>query len=592
MSLKYFGRKAVRDDDIIICAGDVETDGLGGKLLSIQWGMFSSVTVKTGDGMVDRFFEAFLNAPWPCVWYFHFGQYDWRYFLEYIEGQNLDVQMRMRTETDIYEIRCKRKGTKEWSVMRDSYALWSHPLEKLAESFCPEIPKLKIDIEHFDPENPEHIKYAKRDVEILLLGLPRLFDMLSEHFDVQPSATAAGTAMKAWQKTLKKEQVYDSQDLNEAELFIRQGYYGGLVFLTSTKSFENCKTFDINSSYPAAMTEFGVPCGRPIYTDDFDLQNIGFYKVRVKTPENLVVPILPSRNVRGAMQWRAGEFETVCTTQELIFAVEHGYTIEDVYEGYIFERIEYPFNDFIDQCKIIRKAFPKDKNGVDPPENLVAKLMQNSLYGKFGARRERTHLIHHDDKEIEKFSELKPLDETGLWYVTKECDIEMRCLPQWAAYITANARLRLLRAVYALGPENCLYGDTDSITVNTNAGNIRELQHKIPIGPEYGQFKLEKEWRAFRAIAPKVYSGILLNGEYKGAAKGLPRKNLTEKHWQDILETGESSAEVMSVASLRVTMRQGVSPAKILLRKSSDISYSQNYDVLSNGDVRAKISHG
>src|SRR5690606_12806598 len=143
---------------------------LGGKLLMVQWGIFGNVWTASGPDMVERFFNTMLDYPKPVIWYFHFAQYDWRYFIDYLQEKNFIVEIALRTETDIYEIRVRRNVDEEWSVMRDSYALWSHPLEKLANSFCPEIPKLEIDIENFDPENPEHIEYAKRDVQILLTG--------------------------------------------------------------------------------------------------------------------------------------------------------------------------------------------------------------------------------------------------------------------------------------------------------------------------------------------------------------------------------------------------------------------------------------
>lgn len=577
---KYYAHKAIRgDDDIIICAGDVETEGLGGQLLSVQFGMFGEVRIETGEDMVAKFFETFLEYTYPCVWFFHFGQYDWRYFLEYLENENLDVEIRMRTDTDIYEIRAKRKQKRNWSVLRDSGALFAHSLKELAETFCPEKPKLEIDVAHFDPQNPQHIAYAKRDVEILLTALPRLFSLIHAHFGINPTATAAGTAVKAWQKSLPKDVIYNGSDYSEVEAFIRQGYYGGLVFLTTTRSFENCKTFDINSSYPAAMLEFGVPCGQPIYTTKFHDELTGFYSVTVKCPDDIIIPILPCRNQRGHMQWRSGTFQTVVSSQELLFAVEHGYDILDIKEGYIFGSIEFPFKDFIENCKAIRREF-KGK-----PNEIVAKLLQNSLYGKFGSRRERMRLVHHDDKDFEKYEGLIAIDESGYWYGMKDFDDEMLCLPQWAAFITANARLRLLRAAYALGPENCLYGDTDSLTVKASADVSR-----ISVGQEYGQFKLEKTWRAFRAIAPKVYSGVLADGTWRGAAKGLPRKHLTDGHWRKIFEDGVTTAQVESVASLRVAIRQGVHPAKPLQRVSSSIKNSQNYNLLSNGDVRVKIA--
>ena len=592
MPVDYYARKAVRyDDDILVCAADVETANLGGKLLSVQWGYFGQVKISTSENMVQEFFEDFLNMPKPAIWYLHFAQYDWRYFLEYLESANLIVEIGLRTETDIYEIRCKRDEKDQWSVMRDSYALWSHSLEKLAKSFCPELPKLEIDIENFDPSNPDHITYAKRDVEILLVALPRLFDMIQTHFDVVPSATAAGTALKAWQKSLPKNKIFDCSKWNEKEQFIRQGYYGGLVFLTSNRATESCVTFDRNSSYPAAMMEFGVPIGNPNYTTDFEENYPGFYRVRIKAPDNLIIPIIAARNKKGAMRWYRGEFETVVTSQELQFATKHGYEIVDLYEGFFFETVEFPFTDFIDLCRIIRKTFP------GAAEEQLAKLMQNSLYGKFGSRRDRTRLLHYSQLGDDDIFGVIPFDEAGKWYVKKELDEEMRCLPQWAAFITANARLSLLETAYKVGPENVLYGDTDSLTI------LAGHEKHIDSGSNYGQWKLEKEWEIFRAIAPKVYSGILgkdiLNadgsvkikkGTFLGAAKGLPKKGIGEKQWRELLENGETSAETKSLASLKIAMKKGVKEAETLTRKSSTLKNSMNFDLDEFGNVRVKYA--
>lgn len=581
MSKDYYGSGTLfHEDEILVCAGDVETEGLGGKLLMVQWGYLGQIFTASGPDMVEQFFDALLEMPKPAIWFFHFAQYDWRYFLEYLEHSGLMVEIAMRTETDIYEIRVKRTKNDSWCIMRDSYALWSHPLKKLAESFCPEIPKLEIEIEKFDPQKPDHIEYAKRDVQILMLGLPRLFDMIKEHFGVQPSATAAGTALKAWQKTLPKEENYDCSKYDASELFIREGYYGGLVFLTSNRAHENCITFDRNSSYPSAMLEHGVPTGKPIYTKEIEPGFEGMYRIRIHAPDDLIVPIIPCRNFRGAMQWRRGVFDTVVTNAEIEFALQHGYELIEVFEGFYFDHIAYPFNDFINLCRIIRNAF----KGLT--EEQVAKLLQNSLYGKFGSRRERTRLIHHSDLDEEALIGAMPFDESGLWYVKKELDEEMRCLPQWAAFITAKARLALLKEVYAVGPGNVLYGDTDSITIKANVD-----MSKLNIGNDYGQWKLEKEWEIFRAIAPKVYSGILKDGTFKGAAKGLPRKGITENQWRGLLEEGHTTAETLSLASLKVAMKKGVKPATKLLRKSSTLENSSNF-IEENGNIRVKFSHG
>lgn len=573
----YYAAKKVRGgDEIIVGAFDAETRGLGGELLMWQWGIMGSVTCDSSPEKIDNFFEFIMQYPKPVIWYGHFAQYDWRYIMEWLVDSGLDIEVAMRSDNDVYEIRIKTEdGT---VVMRDSYAIWNSPLEKLAKSFCPEIPKLEIDIEKFDPENPEHIAYAKRDVQILLVGLPRLFNLLSKHFGVNPNGTFASTSLKGWQFSLPKESIYNASRFDEKEIFVRQAYYGGIVFLTTTVPQKDCVTYDLNSSYPASMSEYGVPYGRAAESKDYHDSRMGIYHCRVRAPDDLKVAIIPARDAKGSMRWFKGEFDTVCTNRELIFAAANGYEILEIYSGLVYEDIVFPFTEYIDKCKAIRNEF---KGG---PEEQLAKVMQNSLYGKFGSRRERRRLMIASCMTEEELADATPYDPEGKWYTTKELDDEMRSLPEWAVFITAHSRLRLLQAVYSVGVENVFYGDTDSITIR------RGSEGNLNIGDEYGQWKIEKEWSEFRAIAPKVYSGILQSGKRVGAAKGLPRKNLTDTHWKELLEDGKTQAQAMSLASLRVTIKSGVKPATMLLRKSSTLENSSNFLLLPDGNVSLKIA--
>lgn len=574
----FYGRRMVHPAEIMVAGCDFETDGLGGEMLMGQWGVFGEVHIHIGKDAVRKFLEFASQWPSPVVWFIHFAQYDWRYFLEEFESGEWDVVVRMRTDNDIYQIDFRRKGTKEWCRMRDSFAIWPDKLEALAKRFCPEMPKLEIDVANFDTTNPEHVAYARRDVEILLQGLPKYFDSITELFEIDPGPTVAGTALKAWQKTLAKDQNYSADEYGPQELFIRQAYYGGIVFLTRNDVVQNCETFDINSSYPAAMEQYGVPYGKAISTVNIDQYPHGIFRVRVRAPAGLIIPILPARDVRGAMRWYAGEFETVVTNIELEFAVRHGYQILDVIEGIGFDEVVFPFEDFVSKCKWIRKHFKGEAS------EIIAKLMQNSLYGKYGSRRERRSLVHFsmlDELDLSA-NIVEPYDDRGIWYAQKSLDEEMRCKPSWATFITARARLRLLSTAYAIGPENCIYGDTDSLTVRAG------FREHVDIGEEYGQFKLEKEWAEFRAIAPKVYSGRLLDGTLKGAAKGLPKKALKDSHRLELLETGKTEASTLSLDSLRIAMKRGVVKAKELRRRSSDLSNSRNYDIYPGGTVRVK----
>lgn len=577
MKQNFYGSALNRGNDEIIVAGfDVETDGLGGELLSVQSGVFGEVEFDTSENAIHRLIDKMEQYPLPVVWYGHFAQYDWRYFMDAFLERGTDVQFQMRNDTAMYQITIKRPDGKR-VVMRDSFAIWPGKLEDLAKSFCPEFPKLKIDIENFDVANPEHIAYAKRDVQILLVGLPRLFAMLRDLFGIEPNGTSASTAQKAWMQGLGTKK-YTASTWDEREEFIRSAYYGGLVFLTRTDVQENAETYDLNSSYPSVMCDFGVPDGTACRVTEFETDRMGIYRARVRTPKNLVVPILPSRNAAGSMRWLRGEFDTVVTNRELIFAANNGYEILEIYEGIVWERTAFPFSDFVNRCKSVRVKF----KGL--AQEILAKLMQNSLYGRFGARRERLRILAAHNTPPEELDNCIPYDDEGNWYIKKEFDDEMRCKPEWAVFITAHARLKLLQSVYSVGVDNVFYGDTDSITVRAGCGG------SLDVGSDYGQWKLEKEWEQFRAIAPKVYSGILKSGARVAAAKGLPKKGVGDDQARELLEKGVTHASTQSLDSLRVTLKKGVCKSTTLTRVSSSLERSINFEEWTPGRARPKIA--
>ena len=575
---KPFSREAVKDESILFLSFDTETEGLGGKLLMITACDMAKTHVFTGDSMLTDFFELLATMPYPAIWYAHNAQYDWRYILPWIIEQDYHCQISMRTETDIYQVVVFIDGNK--IVMRDSLALFPAKLADMAETFCPELPKGEIDIAHFDVKNPEHVNYAKRDAEILRRAMPRVDMLLRHHFGIGAGHTSAGTALKAWQATLPDGVFYNPSEWNEREQFIRAAYYGGLVFITRNDLIGSGKdiaaeTYDVNSCYPHVMETFGVPYGRVIETDDYQSGIMGIYRVKVTAPFDLVVPILPHRNNKGHMQWNGGTFETIVTNAELIFAVNQGYVIEDIYEGLAFEETVFPFNSFIQRCKEIRKKYKGQ------PQEALAKLMQNSLFGKFGSRRERMSIFHPQNND--DMTDASPVDPDGYFWCRKEFEDNLRALPQWAVFITAHARLKLLQQVYAVGVENVIYGDTDSITCL--AGHAK----KFDVGLEYGQFKLEKQWTSFRAIAPKVYVGTLPDGTYKGAAKGMRRASMEREHWRALHEGRRIRLAYPSLPSLRVAMKEGMKPARIVERSSTSLDNSANWQLTIDG-VRPKLA--
>lgn len=518
---------------------DFETDGLGGRVTAasymtetmLEQGIEPGYICK-GDIVQQMFFIMCSNPEFD--WFAHNMQYEARYFIERLEELKDRVQFFLRTDSDVFMITVdlpeivNAKGKPATLTIRDSMALWGESLRKFADQFCPELPKLDIDFETstFDPYNPEHVEYSKRDSQALLLALLRFNDLLYQSFGVNIRATIASTALAAWQRTLSSSDKFYNSKVSEE--FVRTGYYGGLVFLTDTKRYEGATTYDRNSSYPAEMLNGEFPEGAPVRSRYINENYLGLYSVTVSAPADVVVPILPKRDEKGIV-WPSGTFDTVVTSDEIAFAKQHGYVVHKVHDGLMWQNNCSPFRFFIEKCRAIRFAYP------NTALDRVAKLMQNSLYGKFGAKRLRRKLYMSLPEE-----QIIGCEAWGDYLIREELSEEMQCMPQWAIFITARARLALLAKIYEAGPDNVLYGDTDSITLKPG--------YDMPEGKEYGEWKLEKKWIDFRARGPKIYAGRKLGKdgtpELIGAAKGIPKRQWKKSGIFDHILNGTDVAAV------------------------------------------------
>jgi len=554
---------------------DTETFGLGGELACIT-AFVDGAEPKlfTGRGMVGDFFD-WVESTGVSIWYAHNLSYDLRRLLEpIINRYGSQVELVWRNTSDLCFI-----GLSKTIELRDSYALWPHSLKDLCKHFAPaEAQKMAIDdISHFDIHNPEHVAYALQDAVALWHGLRGFFAALADSFDVAPSLTIASTAVRAWERTLDEQDKFYALS-NMEDGWMRKYYYGALTGLTTTNTQFNVETYDINSSYPAVMESIPMPTQwewiAGVELGDWILNHDGFVDCVVKTPDDLVVPILPTRDGKGQMIWRRGTFATSTTIPELRFALNHGYELLELRRVCVFRESRIVFDRMVEKCRTLRREY----RGTNIEQ--VAKLIQNSLYGKFGARRERIVSVVVDD--LDSFDvDLFPTVIPRLYLDIKEQRV--RALPHWAAWITAHARLRLLETIYRIGPEKVIYYDTDSVTVRRGT-----FPSDLVDSEAYGLWKCEKEWRSFTAVAPKVYYGELVNGERTGKVKGVPKN-----HHDDILDrlvSGQSpTVQYESLSSLRAMLRHGTRESMTVTRSVTDILKSVNWEVYENGSVRPKL---
>lgn len=575
-----------------IAALDFETEGKGGKSLCVSYavldydGKIVESNIFTGKDHIDKMMDVIFSVGPNTIWYSHFGQYDWRYLFNWLieNREDLNLSFGLRTETQVYNIEMKPYGDEENKIiLRDSFAMWPGKLEDLTAKFAPDHAKLTgiIDFEkeNFDIHNQKHLEYALRDSESLALAMFNLNKAIIKLYKVPMGHTTAGTALKAWRRMLTKPIFVNRATMK----FMRKAYYGGLVFLTDTHEHKNCKSFDINSSYPNVMRKFSYPVGNPIKTKNWiDTRLPAIYHCKITAPDFIRIPIIPFRDKKGITKWMRGNIETYCTNYEIQFALDHGYTNFEIIEGYFWRDTIEPFKEFVDMSEKIRA-----ENKGTPTESLV-KLIQNSLYGKFGTRQERRVIFFPEKMEEIIESNAQPLDENDILWVKTEEDPDILCHPAWASFITAHARLELLKNIYDnLGVENCLYGDTDSITVKENTDFS-----KLSIGNIYGQFKMDKEWKEFKALAPKVYAGKIKNikGDYwTGACKGIPvNKKQEDAFFQELYEKEMLVKEYETLQSFWLGMKAGFVPAAMVERKSTNIENSGSWELHTDGTIWPK----
>lgn len=383
------------------------------------------------------------------------------------------------------------------------------------DTFAPEYAAKYHDVPNFAERdyNPTTDKdYLQNDVEGLTVAANNFASLIENLFGVPIAVTAAGTALRAWQHTIPKGHKYFRMN-KQAESFCRQAYFGGYCHPGySSDVQEDIEVHDRKAAYGYIM-KGEYPTGNPIYSEQYQGHMYGIWEcsVTVKDQKLQHLPMVPYR-VHHALYW-LGRLGDTCTThltnEEINFLRQHGYEII-VKWGYYWEKTERPFLTFIELCEKLEKLGGVYKE--------AAKLMRNSLYGKFGMRPISEKIIISRDEIPENSEPL--LDEKtgvpypGLFVVLEEVDSPC-IMPHWAAFITARQRLCIFEQVLSIGIENNAGIATDSIKHHKGLGNF------VDTG-EYGCWTLENCYKLYRSLGPNNWVS-----DTSIKVKGIPKKYLT-----------------------------------------------------------------
>jgi len=343
---------------------------------------------------------------------------------------------------------------------------------------------------------------------------------------------------------------------------IKSAYFGGRVEIFKPYG-ENLYWYDVNSLYPFSMLK-DIPIGIAIKSTDPNLDNyFGYCYVTVDIPENENNNLLPFRDENGNVYNPVGNWSGMYNSETLKESRRINGTKIIVHYGYKFERGKDVFNNYV-----TRYFDLKNKSKNNPGKRMIAKLMLNSLYGRFGLKYFTTInkiVSTSEAKEIllkyqvlennifdsennleyirysmEKSDILSDIDYDAYTDLIKNKenyneDFIIRSLPI-SAMITGYAAIFMSQFLNIPG-NKCYYSDTDGIVLE------KPLDPKY-VGNEIGKFKFEGHISKGYFISPKLYCLILNNGEIVIKSKGVPKNYLTEKDFEGFLYGIEKNISV------------------------------------------------
>ena len=400
---------------------------------------------------------------------------------------------------------------------------------------------------------------------------------LQSHIELTPALTAQKLFLR--RHLPKTCQVFKEDIPEDIKLFMNDAYYGGRTEVFQLGTHNHTSGIDINSSYPRSMKE-------EIYPDLLTYRELqirteseliramqdyeGLAEVDIKSP-GLKIPLLPY-SFDNKLLFPNGNWTATYTFPELRKALSLGYKILKVLQCGIMKRSKDPmFSSYID------RLYPLKEN---PKYKQIAKLMLNSLYGKFGQKANYDHgwmLI----KDTEAYEHIEVNNKNfrvhnNLLYEyippseLSEIGFAKKAYPIIAAYVTSYSRIYLYEAMEAIGFDHIYYTDTDSIYANTSKVNAAIRLGKIKIDSDkLGYWDIEHNDIVAQFKGLKFYR-LYEDNEWHYTSKGVP-KNKMSCYWR------HNSAILTRVRKMNSSIRFGtkVNEFYTLLRVNRDKSHKR-----------------
>lgn len=498
---------------------------------------------------IEDFMKILANNESNDKYYFHNLKFDGEFIFSYILNQGFEYVSSKKERKSksfsciisdtgqFYSIEIYFKVTKKHTnkvTILDSLKLLNFSVDKIAKDFKLPINKLSIDykakreVGHI--LTPEEIAYIRNDVEIMARALKIMFD------EGLTKMTIGSNALSIYKEMNQRFDTYFPVLPAEVDKDIRRSYKGGFTYLNplyKEKEVGYGNIYDVNSLYPSVMYYENMPIGNPeFFKGEYQYDPLyPLYIVTLSCSFKLKKGKIPTIQLKRNLHYLPteyiettnGDIETFTLTNiDLELFLSH-YDVEDLmyHSGWKFKATKGLFCSYIDMYTNLKINSKKEGNGA---LYLIAKLMLNSLYGKFGLNPEMRS----------KYPYLK--EDGSIGYHLTDKQLRDSVYIPVATFITSYARRKTITTSqkirdYSLktyGEDYYIYSDTDSIHCRNL--DAKELEGIIEIDKyKLGAWDNEAQFERGKYIRQKCYIEHLQGKDKINVTiAGFP-KNLGEK---------------------------------------------------------------
>ena len=485
-------------------------------------------------------------------------------------------------------------------------------------------------------------EYCISDVEILLQGCNVYSQEGMDLVGIDPleKKTIAGWVMDIY---LKKFYDFNKTPIcvltKEEYDFIRKSFHGG-----RTETFRlyrkwdkkelregKCGRYkDVQSLYPTTQYYDPLPIGEPKTIEEVNLEpneyhnyiinNYGWYQVDIEMNKKLFVPPLVAKGEGKLTADLNNKSKQVFHSVELKRAIENGCKITKIYKCIQMNSSTELFKEFVKtflEVKVNATGKPKfwddktkkeewirqheDRFGFTPNpteknagKRAIAKMILNSLWGKFGQRPDMPKNTYIEPDKVNTWWKMLKDNQDGKIDIKSE-ELSGDCMfvsyvelddskndtlkstsIAIASSVTASATMRLYDELKML-KERVLYCDTDSIIYEHEPD-----KYNIPDGEFLGEWECETDGKPiteFVSTGPKSYA-------YKvnGKVKDCKMKGIT-LNWENCKDINFNSLKkLVDNDKPKITTKQNIRFDK---NKTKGITtFSMNKDIQFTMDKR------